>query len=84
LLSHQVLFCIMKICGRNEVKQTVKPLLFVISCVNTYYIEYPHSLYLLVLTVEVVSDTGTQIHLHLLVYLLMYRLHIIHVLHKKY
>jgi hypothetical protein len=41
------------------------------------YMEYPYSLYLLVLTVRDVSDTGTQI--HLLVYYLMYRLYIVHV-----
>jgi hypothetical protein len=41
---------------------TVKPLLSMIRCVNAYSIEYPYSLYLLVLTVRDVSDTGTQIH----------------------
>jgi hypothetical protein len=34
-----------------------------IRCVNTEYSEYPYSLYLLVLTVSDISDTGTQIHL---------------------
>jgi hypothetical protein len=46
-------------------KHTVKKqtLLSVMRCVNTDNIEYPYSLYLLVLTVRDVSDTGTQIHL---------------------
>jgi hypothetical protein len=52
--------CIIQVCGRNEKKQTVKPLLSVIRCINTDNKEYPHPLYLLALTVSNVSDTGTQ------------------------
>jgi hypothetical protein len=41
--------------------RTVKPFLSVICCVNTFYIEYPYSLDLLVSTIRDYSDTGTQI-----------------------
>jgi hypothetical protein len=43
-------------------------------------IEYPYFLYLVVRSVRCVSNTGKQI--HLLVYLLMYRLYIVHVVNN--
>jgi hypothetical protein len=48
---------------RNRKLNIQQPLLSVIRCVNTEYIENPYTLYLLVLTVRDISDTGTQIHL---------------------
>jgi hypothetical protein len=44
-------------------KRTVKPLLSMNKCVNTWNILILSALYLFVLTVKDVSDTGTQIHL---------------------
>jgi hypothetical protein len=63
IMHHYI--CIIQSCGRNEKKQTVKQQEFmsVIRCLNAVNIEYPYSLYLLVLTVRDVSNTGTQTHL---------------------
>jgi hypothetical protein len=65
LLFDQILFLIIEICGRNDKKQTVNQntlLIVMWMCKCTEY-SYSVDLYLLVLTVRDISNTGAQIYL---------------------